>query len=129
MLSGSEPTEAVIQRCRAGASRTVGSARALGHPHGVTTCLATDPQDLTDAAGREYDVYLLPRRGEPLVQKVAGTFPELVAKKCVRGAKPQPYRALHDAFYTHPLLLSHLAAFRLGRPAMMLLTLCRTVWK
>jgi len=31
--------------------------------------------------------------------------------------------------YTNPLRLSHLVAFRLGRPSMMLLTLCRMVWK
>jgi hypothetical protein len=31
--------------------------------------------------------------------------------------------------YMHPPMLSHLVAFRLGRPSMMLLTLCRAVWK
>src|SRR5262249_44098311 len=34
-----------------------------------------------------------------------------------------------QVWYMNPLRLPHLAAFRLGRPSRMLLTLCRMVWK
>jgi hypothetical protein len=70
-------------------------------------------------------VHLL--RGPYLIRRLKRDAPE-VAAQLARGEDLEGFRVGQDS-YMNPVRLSHLFVFRLGRPAMMLLTLCRMVWK
>jgi hypothetical protein len=55
-----------------------------------------DPRDVTVPGRHEYGVYHLPRHGRPVMRRVARSFAEFVARRCLPRGGRRTYRAHHD---------------------------------
>jgi hypothetical protein len=74
--------------------------------------------------------YVTPSPGDETRTTEFTSLPRSVTRKTERTGRFGLFLTTVGVFsYTNPVRLSHEAVFLLGRPSMMLLTLCRSVWK
>jgi hypothetical protein len=66
-------------------------------------CIGWDPLDLTDEKCHEYGIYILPH-SEPVVERIAGSFPEFVGTFCLSRRGMAKFRGVSESDVPEPEL-------------------------